>query len=182
MFGAYSDYPEDNDVVERLYTEKGEEMIRYAMHFVKNQDTAIDIVHHCMCALIDRYDRYRTFLFSQLTAYFSVMVRNHCYHVIKENKRMLPIEDIESSGEEEASFCKIFQDCEKEILRASIKKLPQKYRDYIYMKVYQKLTPEDIAYALGVSLGSLRMIQSRAIKQLAEIYQREEKYWRTSDE
>lgn len=50
------------------------------------------------------------------------------------------------------------------------------------MKVYQKLTPEDIAYALGVSLGSLRMIQSRAIKQLAEIYQREEKYWRTSDE
>ena len=29
MFGAYSDYPEDNDVVERLYTEKGEEMIRY---------------------------------------------------------------------------------------------------------------------------------------------------------
>lgn len=70
----------------------------------------------------------------------------------------------------------------KEILRASIKKLPQKYRDYIYMKVYQKLTPEDIAYALGVSLGSLRMIQSRAIKQLAEIYQREEKYWRTSDE
>ena len=50
------------------------------------------------------------------------------------------------------------------------------------MKVYQKLTPEDIAYALGVPLGSLRMIQSRAIKQLAEIYQREEKYWRTSDE
>ena len=52
MFGAYSDYPEDNDVVERLYTEKGEEMIRYAMHFVKNQDTAIDIVHHCMLSLI----------------------------------------------------------------------------------------------------------------------------------
>lgn len=29
MFGAYSDYPEDNDVLIRLYTEKGEEMIRY---------------------------------------------------------------------------------------------------------------------------------------------------------
>ena len=43
MFGAYSDYPEDNDVLIRLYTEKGEEMIRYAMHFVKNQDTAIDL-------------------------------------------------------------------------------------------------------------------------------------------
>ena len=107
MFGAYSDYPEDNDVLIRLYTEKGEEMIRYAMHFVKNQDTAIDIVHHCMCALIDRYDRYRTFSFSQLTAYFSVMVRNHCYHVIKENKRMLPIEDIAKKKLHSAKFFKI---------------------------------------------------------------------------
>ena len=38
MFGAYSDYPEDNDVLIRLYTEKGEEMIRYKA-FEKNRIT-----------------------------------------------------------------------------------------------------------------------------------------------
>ena len=106
-------------------------------------------------------------------------IAKHMYLKYLRKKRMsLETADIElvvntycaneETPEEQLERCEV-----EEAVRRVVRKIPDKYRDVVMLRIYAELTFAQVARALNISENSAKVIYCRAKKMLAEELQNE---------
>lgn len=138
----------------------------YAMHYLHDMAMAEDIVQDCFTALWERMTANKDV--SNVKAYLYMMVRNHCYDLLKKegqsdgNLLLSDLEDIIPDEEcEERSLIEAR-------LWTAIDSLPERCREVFLLSKRDGLKYKEIAGKLNISTNTVENQMSKALKVLKE--------------
>lgn len=135
----------------------------YALHYIKDIDSAEDIVQDCFTEIWERKEDLEGV--SNMKAYLYTMVRNRCGHYLKERSRQEVTNDDISGLEcedndeeyEERSFI------EAKML-TTIENLPERCREALLLSRRDGLKHEEIAKYMSVSVNTVKNHINKALK------------------
>lgn len=117
---------------------------------------------------------------SDIFTWLASIAKHTYYKYMKKNKKTFESLDFDKVAEmyienemcdsPETSYIKNELKC---AARRIVKKLPQKYKDVVVLRVYAELSFAEIAKALDINEGSAKVIYFRAKKMLKEEFERE---------
>lgn len=139
----------------------------YALHYIKDVDSAEDIVQDCFAEVWGRKDNLEEV--SNMRAYLYAMVRNKCSHFLKEKSKLETTGDdiVDLEGEisdedyEERSFI------EARMLTA-IDSLPERCKEALLLSRRDGLKHEEIAKCMSVSVNTVKNHINKALKIIKE--------------
>jgi RNA polymerase sigma-70 factor (ECF subfamily) len=149
-----------------LFRKYYEPLYRFAIRFVKDTQTAENIVQDVFVKLWEKRERW--IVQSSVKAYLYTAVKNHSLNYLKHQKSVLSIDEVSikqvynvSSPEEVLIENEIV-----EAVQIAIEKLPRQCRRIYQMKRYDGLKYSEIADALNVSINTVKTQMKRALKAL----------------
>lgn len=155
---------EDKTLFARIYEEYRQQMFKYAMQFLKNEDNAEDIVHDIFLFIATSGIEKIRFVENEgtLWAYLSAAVRNQCYLFMRRQKRtqILDPEDkkfTENTRTEEIAE----QQLVRQDLLDALRSLGNTYTDVLYYALIQEMKTDKIADLLGIKPAAVRKRISR---------------------
>ena len=135
----------------------------YALHYIKDVDSAEDIVQDCFAEVWERKDDLEDV--ENIRAYLYTMVRNRCCHYLKEKSKQKVINDdlydLEDDTHEEEYEERSF--LEARILTA-IESLPERCREALLLSRRDGLKHEEIAKNMSVSVNTVKNHINKALK------------------
>lgn len=145
-------------IIEELMIEYGGDLVRLAFSYVKDKETAKDIVQNTFIKAYENLDSFRheaslkTWLYRITINLCKDYLRSWHYRMVQtksilENtmKTVLPVtEEI------------VIQKSESEVIRGFLFTLPQKYREVIYLYYYKSLSLAEIAEVTGLNLNTVK--------------------------
>ena len=166
----------DRAFMEKLYLDYSKLMYAVAFSRLGHQADAQDAVHDALLRLIDKISllkeknshvlrRYIVVTTERVAINLAVKKGRHPSVAVEEND-WESLEDTEAQAEELA-----ITNIEHEELLKAIRHLPQRQRNILRWKYYERWSDAEIAQALGVQKDSVRkytMLARRALKALLE--------------
>ena len=146
-------------------------LYRFCLRLIGNRQTAEDLVQDVFMRML----KYRA-TFRDDVAFGPWMfriARNACTDHLRRSVRegspdrssAAPIEDLPA-----ADRCAAAEDGRAELVRRALLSLPLERREVLVLSRYEFKSYEEIAHALGCSVGAVKLRAHRAIKQLREVY------------
>lgn len=167
MYLALVEEPWEKEWLRMVYERYYRRMLGQACRYLAAEERAEDAVHNAFLHLIGHLERLRALPEERLGGYLSVAVRNECLTLLRE-KPTVPLEDWEA-------FAAQTESGEEADIVAVIRAMPETYRAALEMKFLQERTDREIAQALQLSEGAVRVRISRG-RALLQKKLREEGY------
>ena len=145
-------------------------LLRFATHFLKNEDEAKDVVQDVFLKLWQKRDSLKEI--ENIEAFAMRMTRNRCIDVIKANK-VVPIDDETDRKLKEKTIdvhSKIELNESANQIKTLINKLPDLQRIIMQLRDIEQLTYEEIAIATEISVNAIRVNLSRARKKVRDVF------------
>ncbi len=162
--------------IERIYREHYERVYAFLFRLCHDPSLTEDLVQETFFQAFVSLHKFRgdSEMFTWLAS-----IAKHMYLKYLRKKRMsLETADIElvvntycaneETPEEQLERCEV-----EEAVRRVVRKIPDKYRDVVMLRIYAELTFAQVARALNISENSAKVIYCRAKKMLAEELQNE---------
>ncbi len=135
--------------------------------YLKSKELAEDVVHHVFCKLweqrscIDVNVNLKNYLFSATKNYILNEIRNNNLAIQKN------YELAQSASQYEDSLIEQIEEQElMSILQRALERLPEQKRQVCYYKIYDKLSNQEIAEKMKISINTVKTHYSQSIKQL----------------
>ncbi|NOR74312.1 MAG: sigma-70 family RNA polymerase sigma factor [Draconibacterium sp.] len=143
-------------------------LLRFATHFLKNEDEAKDVVQDVFLKLWQKRDDLAEI--ENIEAFAMRMTRNRCLDVIRANK-IVPI-DAETDRKLKAETVDVHSKVElnesANQIKMLINKLPDLQRTVMHLRDIEQLTYEEIAEATHIKVNAIRVNLSRARKKVRD--------------
>jgi RNA polymerase sigma-70 factor (ECF subfamily) len=147
-------------------------LLRFATHFLKDEDLARDVVQDVFLKLWQKRDSLEEV--ENIEAFTMRMTRNRCLDVIRAN-RTIPIDaDTDRKLKEETVdvHSKVeFSESANQI-KSLINKLPDLQRTVIQLRDIEQLSYEEIAEATDLKVNAIRVNLSRARKKVRDEFKK----------
>jgi RNA polymerase sigma-70 factor (ECF subfamily) len=146
-----------------------EELVLFALKYVKDSDTARDLVQKAFIQLWDK----RTEIDPErnVKSYLSTSVRNLSLNWLRDNKKfnqdLLEYEGIEIEDKSAGGYELETEDLQKKI-DAALEMLPEKTRAVFILKREEDLKNSEIADRLDISIKTVESHMSKALKLFRE--------------
>ena len=133
---------------------------------LSDRDMAEDAAHEAFFVAFRDISKLKSF--ERFGSWLAVICRNISSDMARARKRESPVqlENFEIHSNE-----KVSQDSFDEVVRAIIEKLPEKLREVIFLRFYNKLSYQEISNVLGISQeavnGRLRRAKKLIVKELS---------------
>ena len=139
----------------------------YAYKFLKDYDLAKDIVHEAFVKLWDNRKKIDTE--GNVKSYLYRSVHNLCLNHIRDNKRLQSTEDMLEADVDPVDFNYQVEteELEQAIINA-IEELPPKMKQVFILSRYDGLKYKEIAERLGISVKTVEVHMSKALKFLRQ--------------
>ena len=145
-------------------------MYYLAYSIVKNKDDASDVVNESILKAYEKLDKLKNE--ESFKSWILRIVHNTAIELIKKNKEMIDIEEVDNLVEK-----KVSSDVETKLtLRDAINKLKNPYREVIILFYYEDFSTEKISKITNSNIITVRKQLSRARKQLKAILKEENIY------
>ncbi|MDE6585120.1 MAG: sigma-70 family RNA polymerase sigma factor [Clostridia bacterium] len=159
----------DNAALEELVREYSDDLVRYAYFYVRNSQTAEDVMEDTFAALIIKRKKFKGE--APFLSYLYKIARNKCMDFLRSKRsHEVPLFDLENvlkcESAENAALKKVR---DKEIF-ACMQKLPKQYFDVLYMTYFHDFSAEDIKRATGKSKKQIYNLLARAKNSLKNIF------------
>lgn len=156
----------------RLYKNYKRLMFRIAYDILKNEQDAEDAVRDAFVKLSENLDRIADADSPRARNFAAVVTRNICFNILRGKH----IED--DIDETDAAYDKSAEDeflsaQSVETLERAVLSLPEKYRDIMYITVYEELELRDAAKLLGITYENAKSRLKRARKKISEFLKKE---------
>ncbi len=146
---------------EKLFRDYFTPLVWYAMKYVKDQDTAREIVHSVFVALWEKSD---SIDFSKpVKPYLYTSVSNRSVNYIRDHKKFTGEEKIDPGGYADHSDSLETRETE-EAIYAAIASLPDKTREIFEMSRFENKKYPEIAESLGISVKTVEARMSEALR------------------
>jgi len=143
-------------------------LLRFATHFLKDEDEAKDVVQDVFLKLWQKRDDLE--IVENIEAFAMRMTRNRCLDVIRAN-RTIPIsaETDRKLKEESVDVQEQFEFMESaNQIKILIEKLPDLQRTVMYLRDIEQLSYDEIAETTDLQLNAIRVNLSRARKKVRD--------------
>jgi RNA polymerase sigma-70 factor (ECF subfamily) len=151
---------------EKLFKEHFKDMVFYALRYVKDHDTAREIVQEAFMALWEKresIDAARV-----VRSYLGSSVHNKCLNYLRENKKfdrsLLTLEKLSDRPDDIADELSHTETSEK--VYAAIEELPEKCREIFKLSRFEHLKYQEIADRLGISVKTVEAQMSKALQHM----------------
>ncbi len=164
----------DAALMEGLYLSHYRLMYYQALRVLRNPEDAQDAVSQAMIRLIKKISVLRELPCNKQEAYLVITVRNTAINLFNQRKARVnqmdgqPLEAV-ADRPELGPEARILDMDGVERVKDAIRRLPQRERDALMMRYFQKLSDQEIAQAMGIAHVSARALISRARKRLGGI-------------
>ena len=150
-------------------------LTKYALSILGDLEQARDVVQDTFLKL---YKQEPEKVRQKVKSWLFTVCRNHCYDLIKRNRKTSNLEEDEISyiaSSEDNPFQVIsFLECREEIdekikiLYSLIEELPSRQREVMRLKFQANLSYKEIAETIGISTSNVGFVMHSALKKLRE--------------
>jgi len=169
----------DADFLEFLYKEHHSWMYHLALYYMKNKETAEDVLTDCWIALIENTEKLASMQGSEQKKYIFTTIKNTAKNAQKKAARDQAyqqsgaMDNLELMRAPDSVEAKIVLEDQLNLIAHEIEKLPKKEREVVYLKIYLGMDNHAIAERVGIAESSIRKYLERARNKLREkIYER----------
>lgn len=160
---------DDDDLpqFEALYKEYRDQLYGIAYRILNNEHDAEDAVQITYINIANNFKKISKIPCNELAPYIVIICRHAAINIYRNNKKR---------AERSAKLCEnilaedVFKDCDdKAVLISAIKKLPDEYKDILFLYDLQGYSAKDIAKMLGMKENAVIVRACRARKMLKVI-------------
>ncbi len=174
MLGFYLaalDTDEDRSEFEKLYIEHRQMMYRVAFSVLNNPEDAEDAVHKAFVRIADNFSKIKKIKCQEIAPYIVIIVRNAAIDIYNSNKRSAENNTVffDESITVDVDF---FENIDYDELVKTITRLPQIYKDVIFLHYVQDFSTKEIAKMLDISSDTVWKRLERARRLLKEMLER----------
>lgn len=157
---------------DRLYQNYKRLMFGIAIDILKNEQDAEDAVQDAFVKLADNLDRIADADSPQARNFAAVITRNICFNVLRKRHIEDDIDETDAASDMSAED-EFLSAQGVETLERALLSLPEKYRDILYLTVYEELSLHDASELLGITYENAKSRVKRARKKISEFLQKE---------
>jgi len=143
-------------------------LLRFATHFLKNEDEAKDVVQDVMLKLWQKRNKLNEI--ENIEAFAMRMTRNRCLDMIRANK-VVPIDE-ETNRKLKEKTVDVHSQVElsesAKQIKQLINKLPDLQRKVMHLRDIEQLSYNEIAEATDLKINAIRVNLSRARKKVRD--------------
>ncbi|RCW76877.1 sigma-70 family RNA polymerase sigma factor [Saliterribacillus persicus] len=159
---------EKEDLLEQIMIEHGSDLVRLAFNYVKDKETAKDMVQNTFIKCYENLDNFR--FESAIKTWLYRITVNQCKDYLKSwNYRKVhaksffgnAVKSMFPSTEE-----KVVKNSEHEEIKKIIFSLPEKYREVIFLYYYESLSISEIATVTDQKINTVKTRLTRAKQRL----------------
>jgi len=152
----------DPDAYGALIAEHQEYLYKMAYLYVRNEETALDVVGS---AMLNAYQSIRTL---KEPEYFKTWITRILIRTAQnEQKKIVYYSELDNVDiSDRYHGVSLEEKCD---LNSAIEQLSEKYRTVIYLKYFSEFSIKEIAFAMNVPEGSVKAYLSRAREELKRI-------------
>jgi RNA polymerase sigma-70 factor (ECF subfamily) len=153
--------------LELLFRSHYKGLCRFALGYVKQEETAREIVQDAFVSIWEKRDTIDPS--KPVKSYLSTTVRNKCLNHLRDHKKfstgLLTLENLpEEAGYEQAD--KLVEQEIMDKIANAIGELPEKCREIFKLNRYQNLKYKQIADQLGISVKTVETQMSKALQHM----------------
>lgn len=165
---------EDRNKFKEIYEDYRQSLYLEALSIVKNPEDAEDIVEDTFLKVADNFTEISQKKRQKMHAYIVIINRNNAIDRYNHNKKSL--ERTDDTPLEEIIDLDYFDSYEYDDLYDAIKKLPQKYKDIIYLYDLMDIGTKSTAKTLKISVDTVYKRVSRARALLKRLLEKGDKH------
>lgn len=152
---------------DRLYNNYKRLMFGIAYDILKNEQDAEDAVQDAFFKIADNLDRIADADSPQARNFAAVVTRNICFNMLRKRHIETDIDDADVSSDMSAED-EFLSAQGVETLERALESLPEKYRDILYLTVYEELSLREAAKLLGITYENAKSRVKRARKKVSD--------------
>ncbi|WP_186577168.1 sigma-70 family RNA polymerase sigma factor [Aquibacillus kalidii] len=156
------------DILEEIMIEHGSDLVRLAFNYVKDKETAKDMVQNTFIKCYQNLDNFR--FDSSIKTWLYRITINQCKDYLRSwNYRKVHVKSF--FGSAITSFLpstedKVIKDSEHEEMKNFIISLPQNYREVVFLYYYKSLSIGEISEVTELNINTVKTRLSRAKQRL----------------
>jgi RNA polymerase sigma-70 factor (ECF subfamily) len=160
----------DADAFAGLYDTYVDEVYRFVLHRVNDEQTAEDITSQVFLKAWDNLGRYKV-RGLPFGAWLFQIARNTVIDYYRTRKETLPLDaEVTTQPDPAANVVRqVEKRLEGEWLRSVLTRLTHEQREVLTLKFINGLKTEEVAKVMGKRQGAIRALQMRALQALADI-------------
>lgn len=170
---------EQKSIIEKIYEQHGELMLRTAKKYLSDQSLAEDVLQRAFEKIISDFDNNRINYCNKTAGYFVIMVRNLCMDSIRRRSReniistdAMDYEGVEQS-EQSNPECIVLSKESHDRIMEFIDSMEPIYREALLLRLVHNLSGKEMSELLGVSEITVNARVHRGRKLLIEKIQKE---------
>lgn len=152
---------------DKLYKNYKRLMFGIAYDILKNEQDAEDAVQDAFFRLSDNLDKIADADSPQARNFAVVVTRNICFNVLRKRHIETDIDDEDVCSDKSAED-EFLSAQGVETLERALESLPEKYRDILYLTVYEELSLREAAKLLGITYENAKSRVKRARKKVSD--------------
>lgn len=158
---------EDKSKFEQLYRQYAQDMYSVAYSILRNKEDAEDAVHQSFIKIAENFTKISSLPCQKIRSFIVIISGNTAKNIYNSNKRRAEhtVTLIDEIIDDERAFDKddYFE------LTSAIKRLPQKYKDVIYLYYLEEFSVKEIEKLLDITPDNVYQRLLRAKKMLRDI-------------
>jgi RNA polymerase sigma-70 factor (ECF subfamily) len=157
---------------EALFYKMRDKLYRYAMRFVKDGETAEDVVQDVMFKLWQKRDEADHI--ENLEAWMMVLTRNRALDILRKDKdNQVSVDEAYSVSDKNPLADKQLENSDlMKQLNTCLDQLPEKQKQVFHLREIEQMTYDEIARITGFNLDDVKVSLFRARKQMQRMLSR----------
>lgn len=174
LFLALIDDLSDQELFINIVELYEKQMWYVANKVLKDTHHAEDAVQNSLLRIAANIKTLRNFNYDQTRSYVLTAAKNAALDIVKKNNKFetVPI-DLSLNLKYEIGSSEIDNYSNESYVIYILNKLPQKYRDVMYMHFVLGMPEKEVAKSLGITINNVRQQIHRGRKKFAELYKEE---------
>ena len=155
--------------ITRLMQEHSESLLRFLLSHTDNREDAEDLMQDVFTSCYKAQDRFDSSKCSEV-AWLFIIAKNRLKNYYRDKKTTVSLDDtaVEQKDTKDYVAQAIHLMHCHEVAAQAIKQLDERSQRIILLRFFEEKTHDEIARIMDLTTGNVRVIQSRALKQMEE--------------
>ena len=155
--------------ITRLMQEHSESLLRFLLSHTDSREDAEDLMQDVFTSCYKAQDRFDSTKCSEV-AWLFIIAKNRLKNYYRDKKTALSLDAMEVDQKDSKDYVAEavhLMHC-REVAAQAIKQLDERSQQIILLRFFEEKSHDEIARIMDLTTGNVRVIQSRALKQMEE--------------